>query len=353
MQKNKFSIDDTCVLKGVAIILMFMHHLFAFPDRIIEPNFFVPIHTYIHVPLINQDFEFLLGQFGKLCVAIFLFLSGYGTYLSYKSKNTSNEKFVLKKIFRIYKIYWQVFIIFIPIGLIMRKIDFHYVEFACNFFALSSSYNGEAWFLFPFVLLIIFSPYIIKFIDKIKNRLIEVIAVIFISALLYYVYPYIFDIDALKVFKETRFFSKSLLAIQLLPSFLSGIIFAKNDYFSKYWSLIKNKLNLFLASLILMITVFAFRNKGFENFECVYSALFCMGAINCIKYSELLYTILNRIGKYSTYMWFIHSYFCYYYFQSVIYAPRFSFSILIWLLVITYFVSVGIEYFFKLDMKKR
>lgn len=60
----KISVADSYYIKGVAIILMFAHHLFAFPDRVIPPNYYVNITNYFNI-------EGAIGEFGKICVPIF------------------------------------------------------------------------------------------------------------------------------------------------------------------------------------------------------------------------------------------------------------------------------------------
>lgn len=34
IKENELSIMDTTIAKGIAIVLMLIHHLFAFPDRL-------------------------------------------------------------------------------------------------------------------------------------------------------------------------------------------------------------------------------------------------------------------------------------------------------------------------------
>jgi uncharacterized membrane protein len=56
--------DDTLLVKGVAICLMLCHHLF------------------------NDEFGnvvFQTAQFGKVCVALFLFVSSYGLSIQYNT----------------------------------------------------------------------------------------------------------------------------------------------------------------------------------------------------------------------------------------------------------------------------
>ena len=73
---RKFSINDTNVLKGVAIIMMYVHHMFLEPKRwgICNVDF---------LPL-TQELTISIAVFGKICVSIFVFLTGYGLMRKYK-----------------------------------------------------------------------------------------------------------------------------------------------------------------------------------------------------------------------------------------------------------------------------
>ena len=58
-------------VKGFAILLMLAHHLFGLPTLIHSPNGYDPL-------LAGVPIEFVIGRFGKICVPLFLLLSGYG-----------------------------------------------------------------------------------------------------------------------------------------------------------------------------------------------------------------------------------------------------------------------------------
>lgn len=73
MQDTKTNIfaltkQDTAVLKGIAIIAMLMHHLWGCPPVGVEP----------YTGVLG-----FLGGVGKVCVAMFLFCSGYGLSVGY------------------------------------------------------------------------------------------------------------------------------------------------------------------------------------------------------------------------------------------------------------------------------
>ena len=64
-------------IKGFAIILMLIHHLFALNNRIDNINY-ISILTFN-----NQTIENYIAIFARICVPIYLFVSGYGIYYYY------------------------------------------------------------------------------------------------------------------------------------------------------------------------------------------------------------------------------------------------------------------------------
>ena len=72
----EFTKQDTKIIKGAAICFMLFHHLFAFPERVTEG-------TFVSLWYFNEtNLAVCLGAFGRICVPIFTFLSGYGIYRS-------------------------------------------------------------------------------------------------------------------------------------------------------------------------------------------------------------------------------------------------------------------------------
>ncbi|EOU1135903.1 acyltransferase family protein [Clostridium perfringens] len=103
------------ILKFIAVILMILFHTFAFPERIRN-------YKVISIMVVNNiPIESYIGIFGGICVSIFIFLSGYGMYIKYRDKKKI-YKLIFYKLFRFYVNYWTVFLIFIPIGVFMKKI---------------------------------------------------------------------------------------------------------------------------------------------------------------------------------------------------------------------------------------
>ena len=105
-----FSKEDTKVVKGIAICLMLYHHLFAYPHKILEGIGFVSLYSFGETTLSTY-----IGQFGRICMPMFLFLSGYGTYLS-SQKTGDITSLAAKRIKGLYTAVWQVFFLSLPVS---------------------------------------------------------------------------------------------------------------------------------------------------------------------------------------------------------------------------------------------
>ena len=102
---NLFSLsrNDTSILKGIAICAMLFHHVYAslIPDDI-EP--YGGVLKWI-------------GVLGKVCVAIFLFCSGYGMSVQFRKVNSFPDTilFLRRRFIKFYTNFWVVYFIFVPI----------------------------------------------------------------------------------------------------------------------------------------------------------------------------------------------------------------------------------------------
>lgn len=170
MSKDKalysLSRDDTAVLKGIAILAMLCHHLNAPGGG-------------IHVQDVSSFWKWA-GILGKICVAIFVFCSGYG--LGVQSSDTSfgrtfperaigSVKFLLHRFLKFYANYWVIFLLFVPITVLLfgRPLHAAYGESAnipwhlfLDVFGLqgSHSYNITWWFNKLIIILYLLFPLI-------------------------------------------------------------------------------------------------------------------------------------------------------------------------------------------------
>lgn len=156
--------QDTLVMKGIAICAMLCHHLYTCPEYIgegIEP--YTGLLAWI-------------GTLGKVCVAMFLFCSGYGLTAQYQPTQTvlDDGKFVLRRLIKFYANYWVIFIIFVPITYFVfgRTLTDAYGEnvniirrFIYDIFAVQDpAYNITWWFNKLIIILYLFFPILYRIV---------------------------------------------------------------------------------------------------------------------------------------------------------------------------------------------
>lgn len=71
--------DETNVCKGFAILLMFVHHLFSRPE--VYADYSIRYFPFSYKTIIS------IALLGKVCVAIFVFLSAYGITVQSNKKD--------------------------------------------------------------------------------------------------------------------------------------------------------------------------------------------------------------------------------------------------------------------------
>jgi len=106
--KSKFDKDRTIMIKGVAILLLLFHHLFLVKERLLANGVHIPDNVYEKMyPIVVQ---------ARICVWIFVFLSGYGLAKKYEIyQNNKNNcrynndiKFVISSYLNLMKKWWIV-----------------------------------------------------------------------------------------------------------------------------------------------------------------------------------------------------------------------------------------------------
>ncbi len=155
----EFTKQDTKIIKGAAICFMLFHHLFAFPERVTEG-------TFVSLWYFNEtNLAVCLGAFGRICVPIFTFLSGYGIYRS-SLKSGDCSALAVRHIRAFTKTYWMVFFVCLPVivykSFFSRRSLIAY-DIIYNFLGLSFTFNNEWWFVLPFAVLLVLFPAMKRF----------------------------------------------------------------------------------------------------------------------------------------------------------------------------------------------
>lgn len=349
-----FTKEDTKKLKGIAILLMIAHHLLAFPDRLWVK---LPL-----VPLTNEWTPLMIGNYGGVCVAIFLFLGGYGTYIACKNSEESMGDFIGNKIIGLYRSYWRVGIPFVVIGFLFFRNQkrYCYEEVICHVFddtsiwtitknllGFSCSYNREWWFFIVYVILLACFPAAKKIIDKLPSWLTYVVLmVIGLGAR-----------PALRVlcapWNQTELYSTFVdLAFPYTALFWMGMLYAKEDWIQKLGCFIKRHFigNAFVEIILLCLLIWPrmfLVGKNFELFTLPFLLVIVSDLLNRIG---VLGKGMRYLGAESTNMWLIHSFFIYYYgsVAKVLLKPRYTLLVFLLVLALVYFSSMFLSFLFSL-----
>lgn len=341
MEKLEFTKKDTAIIKGVAIICMFMHHLFAFPERIKAGSNYISLFS---VSGINM--EIFLGAFGQICVSLFLFLSGFGIYKKNYNNRENVRSIIVKQLKTLYINYWIIFAIFIPISFFIGTRVFGVTELFYNLIGYYSTYNGEWWFFQLYVLTMITYPITIKVVRN--SPIISIVNITLINVITQLILLLVKN-EILIGLPQSFFYKPISLLLVWLPCFLMGCTFAKFNLFYKIEKWIKEKrIDNILIYLLICMAIFYIRCKNEDkmNLDYLFAPIFIIASNNIVK-SLSLDKFFAFFGKHSTNMWLMHSFFCYQYFQKLVYYPRIPIIILIWLIILCITCSSIIMYIRK------
>lgn len=144
-------------MKGVAILLMVFLHLFNQMSNVELCRNFIFVDG---LPLV-----YILSRAANP-VAFFLILGGYGLYKVWEKGDKHRWSRLLKLLIH----YWIILVIFLIIGheIYPSRYPGSILDIGINFTAYDTTYNGEMWFLLPYIILSAISPLLFKFCLRFK-----------------------------------------------------------------------------------------------------------------------------------------------------------------------------------------
>lgn len=316
------SIEDTNVLKGVAILLMLWHHLFLDQNGLYDDFILCGQYGVFH----------LLGQWSKVCVAIFVFLSGYGLAISseHDPLKIDLRKFYMKRAKKIYLNYWLVWLFFVPISYFVFDYTFidaygnsPFLHLIIDFFGLhkvffpsSFSYNPTWWFYSCIIILYLLFPFLYKLIkhNYVISMLISV-ALTFLpgsltNSIRFYIIAFVMGIGfcVLKIAPPQSSKERcTYLVLLVLLSFQRFVPIAPQLWIDCF------------------ITI------------CLIQVYRCHNIIGIVK------KIFAFLGKHSMNIFLFHSFIFYFWFQDYIYISRNPFIIFFTLLMVCIPISLTLE----------
>lgn len=332
---NNFTKQHTLIAKGIAILLMVYHHLFVLPERLGSQYFSV-------INFFGYDLQSLFANFGKICVCIFVFLSGIGIYHSL-SKETcilAMYKKVGKHALKFLINYWVILLFVYPYGI---YIGFFEPTVKCFLNAIIGVSNSvmEWWFIPQYMVLLFIAPTIIwlfKKTNKLVYRMLP-LGLMYFFVLPIRIFIHFFGFPSY-IFNDVYFsYIKYFTLLSTLSVFVIGIITAKYNLYALYLKIPGKNLKavLFIAAGTIIRIIFS-NSPTSMTVDFIVVPLFVFGTTSLLINTKTS-NILFYFAKHSTNIWLTHTFWCYYFFNHIVLLPYYSVFIYLWLLILSLLTS--------------
>lgn len=320
--------QDTKILKGISILVMIWLHTFLYKDNV---NLLTCIIYIGEIPLIT-----LIKNFCTNCIHLYLFLGGYGLYITYKNRKLKSKR----RSFFLYLNYWIMLLLMLPIGYIVSPDVYpgSLTKFLLNFVAWDYSYNTTWWFLFPYILIILTAKHLFGLLDKWGG---------------FYVFIITYLLNLITSYTISRYGEKYLyynlviyipfLYFHLLNAFYTGAIFAKYDIF---WMIKENIGNIQYKNWICLISIFLLiLVKGYVTTSIINIYVVCLffSLICCLDRPQWMDKVLLKLGEGSTNMWFVHAFVCIYFLHDLTYSLKYPLLAYLFVVVCSYVAHLVIN----------
>ena len=313
---------QTQMMKGVAILLMIFLHLFNQSSNVDL------CHNLIYIG--GEPLALILSRAANP-VAFFLILGGYGLY----KVNEKGDRHRWTRVFKLYLHYWIILAILVGIGHLMHPDSYPagWTAVISNATGFHTTYNGEMWFLLPYVILSLLAPWLFRLMAHFRA-----VAVVLATLFIHLCTSYCISRYGVSFLFHNYWVYTPLLVFHLLFCFSLGAMAARTKFFERLQQshgVLMRKISWSgVIALVLINCVFK------------YNFFYAFLIITLLLHAPMpgwIKSVLSKLGDKSMDMWMIHSWFCYYLFHDFIYS--FSYPILIFgvLTAISYICSIIID----------
>ena len=321
--------EESLIVKGVAILMMLYLHLFNQMTNVAICDNMIFIG--------NMPFTYILSR-ATNPVAFFIILSGYGLYVSHHRGTYK----VWHKLKALYLHYWIALIIFVALGYWIvggEKYPGGWMKIAENVTAWNVTYNGEVWFLFPYMMVMLTSKWIVRMLDRYRAWV-----CIGVLLFLHLCCGFLISRYGPQFLYHDQLLYKPVLYVSFLFPFALGVYMAKFQLVGKLRfggtsPSLKHKKTCWLLILLLVAFRCCFATGAFH---ILYAFAFIILFVNAPRFN-VVDRLLQEMGRRSTSMWFVHSCFCYYLFHDFVYGLKYPLVIFLFLVVVSYLTAVVID----------
>ena len=316
-KKSMFTKKDTDFCKGIAIVLMIFHHLFN--DYEEYEGIIVNYSPF------SGDYLMHLAMLARVCVAIFVFLSGYGIASTYRKKfgqRIPDKKeigvFVWNRYWKLMAGYWFAFLLTLlcqPLGrTVFEAYGTELKSFAMYFLVdvLGLAYlfstptlNPTWWYMTLAIAIIVLMPFIMQLMQRFGAFLVTIGT----------------------VFMILMFHQLNPLTVYFFPVML-GAACRECDVFERVNALWKEKRGGFALKILLECIVFVLllKYKSDYNYGGMLEGLLALDIAllvnGCLIKLPVISDVMEYLGKHSANMFLVHNQIYSYYFLGFFYSMK-------------------------------
>lgn len=355
-----FDKKDSLAMRGMAIVFLMFHHCFRSEE--VFGKFTVSFYPF------PEDMMVEISSFLKICVGMFVFLSGYGLSLSLnKYKNQGNitakqySHFLTNKLLGLMWGFWFIFIIGSVMNLFItpHEADVYFKEGICqgiynifiDFFGLSTLFGtpqliGTWWYMSLAISMIVLVP-LMTSIQKKCNGLTLILAYIFVTRLVNFAVGFEIGEDS----NCLRWVFAGLLGV-LCAQYN---ILARLKAFTITGNKVVSKIIKFIVLTAVLIVLFVVRKKigpGYSNYCFEFRDAFVPAFMIYYCYEFVvgipgIRQVLILLGKHSLNIFLFHT------FLRVKWTPDFIYSFEHFLLIPAVLLGISLVISILIELVKK
>ena len=353
----KFTKEHTMQMKGIAIIILLFHHCFLNAQRWATVPYeklattkgwgYYPISF---APFSSHTIQYL-ASFSKICVAMFVFMTGYGMWVSYESqkKKTTMSNYIKKRMVTLMTGFLIIFVVTeilaIPTG---RFIEVYGHDFRSVVYMIIDALGLAKllgtplfcltwWYMSLAIVLIMIFPFVHSIMEK---------------------YQWVVVVASIIVPRACGF-GQSTDLFRYLLAYTLGMYFAQHDLLARIKEKfmeqnVAGKLLSLIVSLIGLAVIIKCRQNAwigwkYLDFWAGFAAMYVI--VNSYIYilnGKWIVKGLGFLGKHSMNIFLIHSFYRDVFFHEFTYSFYYAWLDYIVLMAISLVTSIVLEWFKKL-----
>lgn len=353
----KFTKEHTMQMKGIAIIILLFHHCFLNAQRWATVPYeklattkgwgYYPISF---APFSSHTIQYL-ASFSKICVAMFVFMTGYGMWVSYESqkKKTTMSNYIKKRMVTLMTGFLIIFVVTeilaIPTG---RFIEVYGHDFRSVVYMIIDALGLAKllgtplfcltwWYMSLAIVLIMIFPFVHSIMEK---------------------YQWVVVVASIIVPRACGF-GQSTDLFRYLLAYTLGMYFAQHDLLARIKEKfmeqnVAGKLLFLIVSLIGLAVIIKCRQNAWIGWKYLdfwdgFAAMYVI--VNSYIYilnGKWIVKGLGFLGKHSMNIFLIHSFYRDVFFHEFTYSFYYAWLDYIVLMAISLVTSIVLEWFKKL-----